>query len=68
MREQLERWVATLVENIREGVYPLKPRSEHCTQTCAFGQVCRITQARAVEKEWSLPLPVLADSKCMKES
>ncbi|MBI1918205.1 MAG: exodeoxyribonuclease V subunit gamma [Planctomycetes bacterium] len=61
VREQLRQWVVTLVNNIRAGIYPLKPRSDHCTQTCAFGQVCRITQSRSVAKAWSLPLPVLAE-------
>jgi hypothetical protein len=60
VREQLQGWVVTLVGNIRRGVFPLQPRYEHCTQTCPFGQVCRITQARAVGKTWSLPLPVTA--------
>src|SRR5262249_8281230 len=57
IREQLQDWVATLAASIRRGRFPLQPRSDICTQTCAFGQVCRITQARAVEKEWELPLP-----------
>jgi ATP-dependent helicase/DNAse subunit B len=61
VREQLQRWVVTLVVNIRQGQFPLKPRSEHCTQSCDFGQVCRISQSRtAVEnKTWQLPLPVV---------
>jgi hypothetical protein len=46
-----------LAAHIRKGAFPLRPRSEHCTQTCAFGQVCRITQARPVAKTWDLPLP-----------
>jgi ATP-dependent helicase/DNAse subunit B len=57
IREQLQGWVVTLAANIRRGRFPLQPRSDTCTQTCAFGQVCRITQARAVEKEGQLPLP-----------
>jgi ATP-dependent helicase/nuclease subunit B len=57
VREQLQRWVATLVANIRRGVFALRPRSEHCTQTCNFSQVCRISQTRWVEKSWHLPLP-----------
>jgi hypothetical protein len=61
VREQLQGWVVTLVGHIRRGVFPLQPRSEHCTQTCPFGQVCRITQARAVGKTWSLPLPMTGD-------
>ena len=45
--------------HIRRGDFPAQPRDEHCTQTCAFGQVCRITQARGVGKEGMLPLPRL---------
>jgi ATP-dependent helicase/DNAse subunit B len=57
IRERLQGWVVTLADNIRRGRFPLQPRSDTCTQTCAFGQVCRITQVRAVGKEWDLPLP-----------
>ncbi len=63
IREELRQWVATLVAHIRQGVFALKPRSEHCTQTCDFGQICRITQARGVAKTWELPLPKAADVK-----
>jgi ATP-dependent helicase/nuclease subunit B len=59
-REQLEEWIATVVGHIRGGVFPLKPRDEHCTDTCDFGQVCRIAQSRPVEKSWDLPLPMVA--------
>jgi ATP-dependent helicase/DNAse subunit B len=61
VREELQRWVATLAANIRGGVFPLEPRSPYCTQTCDYGQVCRITQSRSVEKSWSLPLPMVSD-------
>jgi hypothetical protein len=57
VRDQLERWVATLVTHIRQGTFPLKPRSETCTDTCDFGQICRISQSRAITKNWELPLP-----------
>jgi hypothetical protein len=56
-RAQLEAWVATIVGHIRRGAFPLKPRSEHCTDTCPFGQVCRIAQSRGIAKDWELPLP-----------
>src|SRR5262249_61007411 len=56
-RAQLESWVATIVGHIRRGAFPLKPRSEHCTDTCPFGQVCRIAQSRGIAKDWELPLP-----------
>ncbi len=55
--ERLRGWVLTLVGEVRRGVFPLAPRSELCTQTCPFGQVCRITQARSVGKEGMLELP-----------
>jgi ATP-dependent helicase/DNAse subunit B len=60
VRERLRGWVLTLVAKIRGGEFPLKPRSEHCSQTCDFVQVCRISQVRAVveRKTWQLPLPV----------
>ncbi len=61
VREQLRRWVATLVRHIRQGDFVLQPRDDHCTQTCAFGQICRITQARGVGKEGMLPLPLAPD-------
>jgi RecB family exonuclease len=57
VRDELQRWVATLAAHIRRGVFALKPRSEHCTETCAFAQICRIAQARGVAKGWELPLP-----------
>jgi ATP-dependent helicase/DNAse subunit B len=59
-RERLEGWVATLVGHIRGGVFPLKPRRDDCTNTCGYGQVCRIAQSRPVEKTWELPLPIVA--------
>jgi ATP-dependent helicase/DNAse subunit B len=59
-REQLEQWVVELVGKIRNGHFPLSPRSEDCTRTCDFSQICRITQSRGTGKSWHLPLPVLA--------
>jgi ATP-dependent helicase/nuclease subunit B len=62
VREQLQKWVLTLARNIRGGMFPLEPREEHCTQTCDFGQICRITQARGIEKTERLPLPTVESS------
>jgi hypothetical protein len=39
---------------LREGRFPLAPRSENCTETCSFGQVCRIAQSRNIGKVWDL--------------
>ncbi len=63
VREQLQRWIGTLVEHIRGGKFALRPRSERCTETCEFSQVCRISQARSVEKRWTLPLPTVAPER-----
>ena len=57
-REQLEAWVAQLVGRIRLAQFPLAPRSEHCTDTCSFAQMCRIAQSRSTGKEFDLRLPV----------
>ena len=56
-RQQLEEWVAKVVGRIRDGHFPLAPRSDTCTDTCAFGQVCRISQSRNVGKAWDLAPP-----------
>ena len=58
-RDQLEAWVATLATRIRSGDFPLSPRSDHCTDTCGFGPVCRIAQGRDAGKPSPLPLPLL---------
>jgi ATP-dependent helicase/nuclease subunit B len=55
----LEGLVADLVRHIRAGDFPLAPRSETCTQTCPYAQVCRISQGRGVEKTWELALPTV---------
>lgn len=57
IRATLIDWVTRLVARIRQGQFPLAPRSEHCTLTCPYSQICRISQARAVGKVWDLPLP-----------
>ena len=59
-RSQLEAWVAELVGHVRAGDFPLAPRSEHCTDACAFGPVCRIGQSRTTGKVFALGLPVAA--------
>jgi hypothetical protein len=56
-RGQLEAWVALVVGRIRAGRFPLAPRSDTCTERCAFGQVCRISQSRNVGKAWELAPP-----------
>jgi ATP-dependent helicase/nuclease subunit B len=58
VRDRLEALVADLAGHIRAGDFPLAPRSENCTETCHFAQMCRIAQSRG-RKEWELPLPTV---------
>jgi ATP-dependent helicase/DNAse subunit B len=53
-RKQIEEWVAKVVGRVRDGQFPLAPRSPTCTETCSFGQVCRISQSRNLGKTWHL--------------
>lgn len=53
----LEGWVASLVRSIRAGDFRLAPRSDTCTATCPYAQVCRIAQSRSIAKEGPLALP-----------
>lgn len=59
VRRLLEGLVADLVKHIRAGDFPLEPRSETCTETCPYSQVCRIAQGRGVGKKWELALPTV---------
>ena len=45
------------------GDFPLAPRSDHCTDTCGFGPVCRIAQTRNTGKVFPLALPALPKEK-----
>jgi ATP-dependent helicase/nuclease subunit B len=62
VREKLEGLIIDLVKHIRGGEFPLQPRDIDCTQTCDYGQVCRIAQSRSVNKEWTFALPVLGQA------
>src|SRR5262249_15119415 len=66
VRRRVRRWVATRGTQHPGGGFHLKPRSEHCTQTCDFGHICRIAQARSVPKAWELPLPGPPDNDEMR--
>ncbi len=56
--ERLQVFVAQIVSNIRRGVFPLQPDDPHCTASCPYGTVCRISSSRAVVTEWKEPLRV----------
>ncbi len=53
--------MSKVVGRIRDGRFPLAPRSDNCTDTCPYGQVCRISQSRNVGKAWDLALPGAED-------
>jgi ATP-dependent helicase/nuclease subunit B len=67
VRAKLEGLIIELIQHVRSGEFPLQPRDEHCTQTCDFGQICRIAQARSVAKEWTFALPVISSSNLGNE-
>ncbi|MBI2824095.1 MAG: PD-(D/E)XK nuclease family protein [Planctomycetia bacterium] len=48
--------VVALVQCIRQGQFPVVSREERCTSYCEFRTVCRVNQARSLEKTWE-PLP-----------
>jgi ATP-dependent helicase/DNAse subunit B len=60
-RGQLEAWIARIAEQIRQGRFPLAPRSERCTETCNYAQICRISQSRHVGKTGQLELPTIKE-------
>jgi ATP-dependent helicase/nuclease subunit B len=54
-REKLQRRVLSLVRGIQRGEFPMHNLDQHCTTHCEYRTICRIGQARSLEKEWSLP-------------
>ena len=52
LRSELGDIVATLVENIRRGCFPVCSLDDQCTGYCPFSTVCRINQVRSLEKTW----------------
>ena len=60
-RARLEAWVAAIAGHVRSGAFPLQPRSEHCTETCPYNQVCRISQSRSVGKRREMPQPAAGE-------
>ncbi len=56
VREQDKQLVIALVDRMREGQFPVFSCDEECTSYCDFRTVCRINQARVMEKVWP-PVP-----------
>ncbi|MEX2186427.1 MAG: PD-(D/E)XK nuclease family protein [Pirellulales bacterium] len=54
-RVRLVELVFSLVRGIRDGQFPVYCPDEECTKFCAFKTVCRVHQARSLEKSWQPP-------------
>ncbi len=56
---ELHEWLAdrvwSLVHGARGGDFPMMNRDDKCTSTCSFSTVCRVHQARSLEKRWQPP-------------
>jgi hypothetical protein len=57
LRERVVAQVLSLVRGARRGEFPPMNDDEHCTSHCDFRTVCRVGQARALEKTWQPPSP-----------
>lgn len=51
----IERNVFAMVRGMRRGEFPMASADPHCTARCEFRRVCRVNQARALEKTWQPP-------------
>ncbi len=49
----LERYVLALVDRLKHGDLPVRPRKPDCERFCDYRVVCRIKQSRRVPKTWS---------------
>ena len=57
LRRDVIARVFSLVEGIRRGQFPMFSGDPHCTSHCDFHTICRVNQARSLEKTWSPPAP-----------
>jgi hypothetical protein len=47
--------VISLVQGVRQGQFPMHSADDECTSHCNYSTVCRVRQARALEKTWEPP-------------
>jgi len=52
VRQAVHRSVRHFVHAIRRGEFPVFSRDEECTSKCDFQTICRVRQARSLEKTW----------------
>ncbi len=55
LETQLRFRIRSLVEGIRTGQFPMHSSDDQCTSHCAYSTVCRVNQARSLEKSWQPP-------------
>lgn len=55
-RRKLRDAVLALVRAVRGGHFPMSNEDNDCTSRCAYGTICRVHQARSLDKQWS-PIP-----------
>jgi ATP-dependent helicase/nuclease subunit B len=55
-KERLTELVFSLARGIRDGQFPVHSPDEHCTTYCEFKTICRVHQARSLEKTWRPPV------------
>ncbi|MDX1965133.1 MAG: PD-(D/E)XK nuclease family protein [Pirellulales bacterium] len=53
--EELPRRVAGLVRGIQRGEFPMFNENDKCTSGCDYKTICRVAQARSLEKTWAVP-------------
>jgi RecB family exonuclease len=56
----LRRRMGSLVAGVRQGQFPMHSADQECTSRCAYHTVCRVNQARALEKTWQPPAQELS--------
>ncbi len=44
--------IRQFIDSIRHGEFPMDSRDDHCTSHCNFSTICRVTQARNLQKTW----------------
>ncbi len=50
---RFERFALALVDQLRRGAFPVRPRKEGCEDRCDFRDACRIAQVRVARKDRS---------------
>ncbi len=55
LEAELRVRIRSLVEGIRRGEFPMASADDKCTTHCAFSTVCRVNQARSLDKSWEPP-------------